>query len=135
MKIINKLILAFILLAMVMAVTGRAVLYRTPFLSINVQGKISGIDIPTDRLVRKYITFKIYDAESGGTVLWSDRVFVAITNGYFDALLGTTPNPINIVDFWDVGKRYYIGVQVEGDPDEMSPRLEMVAVPFAMISR
>lgn len=56
--------------------------------TVNYQGKLTntgGVAIsgPVG------ITFNIYDAETGGTMLWSEaHASVTVTNGLFDVILG-----------------------------------------------
>jgi hypothetical protein len=107
---------------------------RLPFQSINVQGKIIGPDIPVDGSMTKLIHFKIYDRPTAGTALFTDSAAVQIKNGIFNTVLGTDTNPIDVA--WDPeSRRYYLGVQVDGETEEMSPRQELVSVPFAMIAK
>src|SRR6185312_14544026 len=54
------------------------------------------------------ITFTIYDAPTGGNVLWSEAQTVTVTNGYFAARLGEgVPFPAGTFD----GSTRYLGVQ------------------------
>lgn len=77
------------------------------------------------------IVFKIYDAETGGSALWSETQMVAVKNGSMSADLGTvTPLPTTLT-FND--GNYYLGITVGSDA-EMSPRRVITAVPLALNS-
>ena len=72
--------------------------------------------------------FRIYDAESGGTALWSETKSVAVTNGLFTALLGeTSPLAGGIFD----GRPLWLGVTVGADP-EATPRQRIAHVAYAL---
>ena len=73
------------------------------------------------------LTFRIYDAPTGGTVLWSETRSVTTEQGVFSVTLGET-NPIPSELF--SGSSRYLGVQVGSDP-ELVPRTLMASVPFA----
>ena len=74
--------------------------------------------------------FTLYDAPTGGNVLWSESQTVTLDGGYFSARLGeTTPFPANAFD----GTKRYLGVAVNGDA-EMTPRQATVSVPYAVVS-
>lgn len=72
------------------------------------------------------ITFSIYDAEEGGTAIWSETDSVTCENGMYSIVLGlkTTLN----LGFEDP---YWLGLQVSGDAEEMSPRYRFATVPYA----
>jgi hypothetical protein len=72
------------------------------------------------------ITFKLYDAASGGTELWSEtHAAVSVTNGHYQVILGNT-TPFGV----DFSAQYYLGVTVGLDA-EMSPRQALTMVPNA----
>jgi hypothetical protein len=72
--------------------------------------------------------FAIYDTSTGGTALWAEDQSVTVTDGQFDALLGSaTPLSGSLFD----GSQRWLGVQVEADP-EMSPRQPLTSVPFSL---
>jgi len=74
------------------------------------------------------VTFSIYDAATGGTALWTETQTVQTTNGVFSVLLGSV-SPVDASLF--SGTSRYLGLAVGSDP-EMTPRLQMVSVPFAL---
>jgi len=65
------------------------------------------------------ITFRIYNAESGGTLLWTEMDMVTTVDGYFSAQLGDTL-PLNLPFSQD----YYLSLQVQGD-SEMPDRQKL----------
>lgn len=64
------------------------------------------------------ITFRIYDAVSGGTPLWSDTLSVPVTDGLFSVELGTIGNPLPKASF---GNPLWLGVEIGAD-GEAVPR-------------
>jgi hypothetical protein len=81
------------------------------------------------------LTFSLYNVQSGGSTLWTEAHTganaVPVTNGLFNVLLGSiTPIPASV---WD-NTTVYLGVQVEDDGDELSPREMVSAVPMAMMT-
>ncbi len=74
------------------------------------------------------ITFRLYDAPSGGIALWSEvQPAVDVDGGNLGVELGkVVPLPANI---W--GRQLYLGVQVAGDT-EMLPRPALTAAPYAL---
>lgn len=73
------------------------------------------------------ITFKVYDAATGGAVLWSEDKSVQVTNGLYAVTLGSPSNPIAGV----MNGNRWIGVTVQGGT-EVSPRTQVLSVPFAI---
>jgi hypothetical protein len=70
------------------------------------------------------ITFRLYDAEVGGTLLCEDTHTPTVTKGLFTALMGyCTASDID-------GRELWLGIQVEGD-EEMTPRQRIGPVPYA----
>ncbi|MBD3290387.1 hypothetical protein GF337_16405 [candidate division KSB1 bacterium] len=70
------------------------------------------------------IQFRIYDAEVGGTQLWTETQLVSVVDGLLNVLLGdVTPIPYSVFD----GSDRWISLQVAGDP-EMEPRKRLVSV-------
>jgi hypothetical protein len=67
------------------------------------------------------VTFAIYDAASGGNMLWTEQSAVSVQNGNFSTILGKT-TPVNVPS----DKPLWLGIQVESNP-EISPRVELTA--------
>lgn len=72
------------------------------------------------------ITFRLYNAASGGTALYTEvQPSIAVTTGIFNAMIGST-TPITLP--FDVP--YWLTVAVNADP-EMSPRQPLASSPYA----
>ncbi|RKZ33709.1 hypothetical protein DRQ33_03675, partial [bacterium] len=74
------------------------------------------------------ITFRIFDAATGGTELWSEaHPSVLITKGLFDVILGSS-NPITM----DFSNQYFLQVEIGGEV--LTPRIPLTAVGYAFRS-
>lgn len=74
------------------------------------------------------MTFTLYDAATGGTAVWSETKSVNVTGGAFSTSLGdTAPFPVTL----HFDQPYWVGVKVGSDA-EMTPRLPLRSVPYAM---
>jgi hypothetical protein len=71
------------------------------------------------------ITFRIYDVDSGGVSLWSETLALSVTDGIFNAILGTSSG-INL----PFDTTYYLGIEV-GEGGELAPRIELTSAPYA----
>jgi hypothetical protein len=76
------------------------------------------------------ITFRLYDAASGGTMLWEEAQSVPVTSGRYDAILGNTVS----MDPLAFDAKYWLAIKVESDA-EMTPRIELSAVGYALSAR
>jgi len=74
------------------------------------------------------ITFRIYDDAGSSNAIWQEQHAVMTELGIFDVILGTK-TPLNI----PFDKQYWIGVSLESNP-EMTPRIPLVSVPYALSS-
>ncbi len=74
------------------------------------------------------MTFTIYDAPTGGSILWSEsQIDVAVSGGLFATQLGkVNPLPASVFETEDV----YLGITVGADP-EMSPRQRIVTSAYS----
>ncbi len=73
----------------------------------------------------KSITFTLYTALSGGTIVCQDKDSVTVNNGLFNASMDyCTASDIN-------GQRLYLGIWVAGEAAEMTPRQVIYPVPYA----
>lgn len=76
------------------------------------------------------MVFSIYGAASGGTALWTESYDITLDDGYYSVQLGSkTPFAAGLFD----GSVRYIGLKVGAD-DEMTPRQEVAAVPYALVA-
>ena len=76
------------------------------------------------------ITFRIYDAETGGNLLWCDTMTVDVVNGLFDVQLDLSINGGDTLKF---DRPYWIALEVRDAP-EMTPREKLAPVSFAFRS-
>ncbi len=92
---------------------------------INYQGRFTDND--DNPLSGNYlVTFRFYDAATGGETLWEEGHILTLTKGIFNALLGS------IKSFeLDFNKDLWLGVEVASD-GEMSPRIKLASAPYAM---
>ena len=99
-------------------------------LKINFQGRLEQSGQPVEGA--KNFTFKVYDALSGGSLVWTSQAeSVAVANGAFSVVLetGTT---VNLSTAAFAGARY-VEITVDGVP--LSPRQEIVSAPYAMVAQ
>jgi hypothetical protein len=76
------------------------------------------------------ITFRLYDAPSGGTLLWVETQSLQVRRGLFSAVLGSqTPFPSSLT----FERQYWLGIQPGGDP-ELLPRIALSAVGYSLNS-
>ncbi len=71
------------------------------------------------------VTFSIYNLPEEGAALWSEEQTLTVTDGIFDAILGS----VTLLDL-AFDEPYWLGVAVGEDP-ELEPRVELAAVPYA----
>ncbi|RMF27082.1 MAG: hypothetical protein D6759_18355 [Chloroflexi bacterium] len=90
---------------------------------IPIQGQLT--DASGTPLTGSYdLTFRLYNAASGGTPLCEDTDSVSVDNGLFFAYMDfCTAEDIN-------GQQLYLGIEV-GSDGEMTPRQPIYAVPYA----
>ena len=73
------------------------------------------------------MTFRLYDAEAGGQVIWQEtQADVPVNQGRFSVLLGQV-TALNVD--WSVSG--WLSTQIGGDP-ELAPRQRITSVPLAM---
>ncbi len=96
---------------------------------INYQGKLTDASDVAVADGNYSIVFSLYTAPTGGTNIWTETQSVAVTNGLFSVMLGTTTSLSNV----DFNQTLYLGVNVAGD-GEMTPRRVLGAVPAAFVA-
>jgi cysteine-rich repeat protein len=87
---------------------------------------------PQGAVLNGTVTIKlaIYATSTGGASLWSETHSVALDEGYYSVAAGSvTPFGSGLFD----GSTRYLGVTVGADP-EMSPRTDVVSVPYALVA-
>lgn len=98
-------------------------------LKISFQGRLDEGGQPAEG--SKNFVFKLYDALSGGTLVWTGASQpVALANGVFSAVLSAGTPALSTAAF--AGARY-MEITVDGVP--LSPRQEMVSAPYAMVAQ
>jgi len=94
---------------------------------IRFQGKVT--DTAGAPLNGAYnITFRIYNAETGGALLWSEtQSAVPVNNGIFTVLLGNVADDLNL----PFDEPYWLSMEVNND-GEMAPRQAITSVGYAI---
>lgn len=91
---------------------------------INFQGKLtdpSGVAIEGTYST----TFEIYDAATGGSLLWSEtHPSLSIEHGLFDVILGSL-DPLDL----DFSSQYWVEITIE--TETLSPRLPLTSTPYS----
>jgi hypothetical protein len=100
----------------------------TPPAQITMQGRLTdGSGTPVADGPQQ-VTFRLYDEASGtAPALWTSTREVTTSEGVFSVVLGES-TPLALA--FDVP--YWIGLQVEGEPAEMTPRLALTSSPYAL---
>lgn len=96
--------------------------------TLNIQGRLTDSTGAPVTSGDYSINFTIYSSSSGGTGLWSEVKTVTVSNSFYDIILGTT-TPITL----PFNNQYYMGIKV-GSDSEMTPRINLTAVPYALVS-
>ena len=121
-KLLVSLVLGAVV-AFVLVFSGSFVAAAIPQM-INYQGMLtdnSGNPL-TDTL---NITFKIYNASSGGTLRWQEtQSNVPIINGLFNVILGSV-NPIDSLTF---NEDYWLDITVGAEADAHAPEIRQRGV-------
>ncbi len=87
------------------------------------------------------VVFRIYNAKSGGTPIWSEQQTVTVDKGYFSVLLGEG-SQVNSEDYGSLSTAFvgadvsdrFIGLTVSGlggGNVEIAPRLRLVTSPYS----
>ena len=74
------------------------------------------------------MTFRLYNAASGGTALWTETKDVVVEAGLFSTLLG---DKTSLSQNLFTGQALWLGIKVGAD-EEASPRQQMVPVAYAL---
>ncbi len=75
------------------------------------------------------LTFKLYDAPTGGTDLWTEPQTVTVSKGIFNVMLGKV-NPLTI----PFDEPYWLGISVNGGA-ELTARTPLAASPYSLNTR
>ena len=79
------------------------------------------------------LTFRIFDAETGGNIVWVDTITLNFTNGYYSAILGadTQTNPLDS----SILQQYPLYMEVQfNNHTPMSSRQSINSAPYAQIA-
>lgn len=111
-------------------------LFLVSIASAQVPRKISFQGVLTDTLGNPRpdgpysLTFRIYNASTGNSPLWTEARTVSVKRGLLSVLLGdTAPIP----DSLKFDRPYWLGIQL-GSSAELSPRTELTAVGYSFRS-
>ena len=75
------------------------------------------------------MTFKIYDQETNGTLLWEETQSTDVSSGVFNVVLGES-NPLTM-NFDEI---YWLSITIASG-DELEPRIELTASPYSLNSQ
>jgi len=128
-KIFTKLLKVLGVLLLISAICNLTSVHAEVPKLINFEGKLTEKDGSTPISDKKTITFRIYDSETGPIPpIWMETREVVIDNGFYSILLGSVNGFPSSMKF---DTAYWLSVQVSGE-DEMSPRYQIGAVPYAI---
>jgi hypothetical protein len=123
--------------------------------TIDYQGRLldsAGLVLAPDEAANFKVQFRLYDAPTGGTIVWAEEQIVTVLKGQFSVRLGEgTPIPTGVggtnegtVDHDAVGlpgafngKERYLGVKVvvpNQTNGEIQPRLAFLTSPFSYVA-
>lgn len=91
------------------------------------------------------VVFRLYDAPTQGSLLWSEQQTITVDNGYFSVLLGegaafgSEPNPALSAVFTGIGadERFVsiaVRFQTGGEFTEILPRLRLLTSPYSFLA-
>jgi len=121
-KLLTLFIFASLLLCLLLLSSAFA---QIPHL-INYQGKLTDTNGNPVADGNYSITFRIYDAAGGGTLLWEETQSILVQKGLFSCLLGGVTNLDLAFD-----KPYWLAIKVGSDA-EMTPRQQIASVGYAI---
>lgn len=100
-------------------------------MSLTQQGRLLTADGQPMRGA-KTLLFELYDAATGGEVLWSDQFEVDLgDSGFYTAILGSSDNPLDHTVLQ--GGPTFMQLVIDDKP--LLPRLELTSVPYAQIAQ
>jgi len=111
--------------------------------TIDYQGKAldaQGAVLAPTTAANYEMTFRIYDAQEGGTIIWAEKQIVTVSKGLFSVRLGEgtatgegTVLQTNLADAFTAASRFLgVTIAISGQtPVEILPRLAFLATPFA----
>ena len=106
--------------------------------AMNFQGRLAKPDgTPLPDTAAQPVTFNVYSAATGGSVLWSQTGNVAVHNGVFAVKLDFSTgyqNGGSLASVFSAGVTPSLEIQV-GSAAPLSPRQPLVSVPFAFAAQ
>jgi hypothetical protein len=102
----------------------------SPFGTLNFQARIQTNNsniVPDGNYT---VTFRLYNAQSGGTASWTETQSLSVKNGYFSAYLGSV-TPFNTSIDWSASQWLTLAINTDS---EMNPRIKLTSVPYAFRS-
>jgi len=75
-------------------------------------------------------TFRLYDAETGGTRKWTEIQALVVTNGVFSANLGAVTSMSGL----DFKVEYWLSIEI-GTNGELTPRSKLTLTPYAAMAK
>ncbi len=78
------------------------------------------------------VTFGIFDAQSGGSSVWTETQSVPFDAGYFAVELGAAGSNLIDTDDLDVSGRLWVSIAVDGNAE--LPRQPLTSVPYARVA-
>jgi len=126
----KKIALTLIIIVLA-SLTAQAQTASVPQL-INYQGMLTDANGSFMTGTRK-LTFNIYDAATGGDVIWGPQIFdsVPLINGRFNVILGTTDTTGRPISKAFGAKDRYIGIKIDSNA-EIAPRQQLLSAPYAI---
>ncbi|MCI0694312.1 hypothetical protein L0337_20175 [candidate division KSB1 bacterium] len=76
-------------------------------------------------------TFRLYTSLTGGTAIWSESKSLPVKSGLFSTVLGEQ-TPFGATVKFD--KQYWLGIQVQDELNELSPRIPLTSVGYSFSS-
>lgn len=117
----------YLILAITMCVSISIIAQGIPQ-HINYQGVLknsSGVIVPNGNY---NIEFFLYEAETGGVVVWQEGKIVNVVDGIINTNIGSV-NPLTV----SFDKQYWLGIKVESG-NELIPRIKFNSVPYSLMS-
>lgn len=144
------------LMMLLLALLPSAASAQTVPLLINYQGKVTdsaGAGLGTGTPVNRKVIFRIFDAATSGTRLWSEQQTVTLSNGEFSVLLGSgidavynsvteTPRPALDTVFTSSGTGRYLEIVVDNGDNTLNasdaaitPRQQVTSTAYSFRAR
>ena len=143
MKLLRRLLPLAVVLALIIPPLASAQTIGGAPNTIDYQGKAldaAGNVLAPTTATNYQMTFRIYDAQEGGTVIWAETQIVTVKAGLFSVRLGEgttngegTVLQTNLADAFTAAARFLgVTILISGQtPAEILPRLAFLATPFA----